>query len=33
MSKDQIIFDLIKEEKIFGADTLNIWDIRFGDMR
>jgi len=28
-----IDFYLIKEEKIFGADTLNIWDIRFGDIR
>lgn len=28
-----IDFYLIKEKKIFGTDTLNIWDIRFGDMR
>lgn len=28
-----IDFYLIKEAKIFGADTLSIWDIRFGDMR
>lgn len=25
-------FYLIKEEKIFGSDTLNIWEIRFGNI-
>jgi len=28
-----IDFYLLKEEKIFGTDTLNIWDIRFGDIQ
>ena len=27
------IFYLLKEEKIFGADTLNIWNIRLGEIR
>ena len=27
------VFYLLKEKKIFGADTLNIWNIRLGEIR